>query len=170
MRSRTIGERRVGDRGPGQWRRRRVGARRRGRREDGQALIEFTLLLPILLLILTAILQFGLMFNKYLALTDAVRAGARELAIGRGLDDPCDPAVAQTVNSALTTGLTSGQVTTTLASPDSCGSGTYPNRTGGSETQGNQATVSVSYPYSFTIFGVWLFNLNLTASASDAIE
>ena len=61
----------------------------------------------MLLLILTAILQFGLVFNKYITLTDAVRSGARELALGRGLDDPCDPAITQTVNSAVGTGLTS---------------------------------------------------------------
>jgi Flp pilus assembly protein TadG len=133
-------------------------------------MVEFALLLPVLLLILTAILQFGLMFNKYLALSDAVRAGARELALGRGLSDPCDPAITQTVNSAVNANLTSSQVSTTLTGPDTCGTGSYPSRTGGSETQGNEATVSATYPYSFTVFGMSLFSLNLTASASDAVE
>ncbi len=144
--------------------------RRRRWREEGQAIVEFALVLPVLLLILTAILQFGLMFNKYLALTDAVRTGARTLALGRGLSNPCDPAITQTVNSAFATGLTASQVTATLTNPDTCGSGTYPNRTGGSEAQGDNATVSATYPYTVSVFGMPLFNLNLTAQASDEIE
>lgn len=142
----------------------------RGWREEGQAIVEFALVLPVLLLVLTAILQFGLMFNQYLSLTDAVRTGARTLALGRGLSNPCDPAITQTVNSAVGTGLTASEVTPTLTSPDTCGTGTYPNRTSGSETQGNEATVSASYPYTVSVFGMPLFHLTLSATASDEIE
>lgn len=144
--------------------------RARWRDEGGQAVVEFALVFPLLLLVLTAILQFGVMYNKYITLTDAVRVGVRTLALGRNLDDPCDPAVLQTVNSAFNTGLTASQVTATLSSPDNCGSGSYPSRTGGYEVQGDQATVTASEPYSFSVFGMSLFNLNLSASASQAIE
>jgi Flp pilus assembly protein TadG len=145
-------------------------ALRRGRREDGQALVEFAIIAPLLLLLVTGIIQFGLMFNAYITLTDAVRSGARELAIGRGLSDPCDPAVTQTVDSAVGISLPASQVTTTLSSPDTCGSGSYPARSGGSEAQGDEATVSATYPFKLTIFGMATINLNLSASASDAIE
>ena len=47
-------------------------------------MVEFALVLPVLLLVLLAILRFGLLFENYLTLTDAVRSGARTLAIGRG--------------------------------------------------------------------------------------
>jgi len=82
-------------------------------REDGQALVEFALVLPLLLLLLFGIIEFGLALNRYLSLNDAVRAGARELALGRGLSDPCDPAVGQTLTNANSSGntLTSSQVT-----------------------------------------------------------
>ncbi len=56
-------------------------------------MVEFAIVLPLLLLLVTGIIQFGLMFNKYITLTDAVRSGARTLALGRGLSNPCDPAV-----------------------------------------------------------------------------
>src|SRR5450755_4321380 len=76
-------------------------ARRRRRREEGQTLVEFALVLPVLLLVLLAILKFGLMFNHYLTLTDAVRAGARQLALGRGsATNPCTAAEQQAANSA----------------------------------------------------------------------
>jgi Flp pilus assembly protein TadG len=148
----------------------RHGAGGRRRREDGQALVEFALVLPVLLMLVTAILQFGLLFNKYITLTDAVRSGARTLALGRGLSDPCDPAVTQTVNSGVGISLTASQVTTTLPSPDSCGTGSYPNRTGGTEVQGDEATVTATEPYSVKVFGLTVYSGQLSASASDAIE
>jgi Flp pilus assembly protein TadG len=56
--------------------------------EQGQAMTEFALVLPILLVILFAIIQFGIVFNRYLDLTDAVRAGARKAAVSRLATDP----------------------------------------------------------------------------------
>jgi len=145
-----------------------------GGREDGQSIVELAISLPLLLLILTAILQFGLMLNKAITLNDAVRSGARTLALdgggSYGVSDPCDNAITATVNSATNVGLTASQVSVTTASGDTCGAGSYPNRTGASLTAGNTGTVSATYPYSFTVFGLPLFNVNLNASASDAIE
>lgn len=43
------------------------------RSERGQALVEFALVLPVFALLLFAIVQFGVVFTQYLALTDAVR-------------------------------------------------------------------------------------------------
>lgn len=79
---------------------RRTWRRRLGGREDGQALVEFALVLPLFLILLTAILQFGSAYNKYLTLNDAVRDGARALALERGSLDPCDPAIKQTLESS----------------------------------------------------------------------
>jgi Flp pilus assembly protein TadG len=49
---------------------------------------EFALVFPILLVVLFAIVQFGIIFNRYLDLTDAVRAGARKAAVSRQTSDP----------------------------------------------------------------------------------
>lgn len=62
--------------------------RRTLRSQEGQAAVEFALVLPALLLVLLAILQFGILFKDYLALTDAVRAGARTGAVSRHAADP----------------------------------------------------------------------------------
>ena len=53
------------------------------RNGKGQTMVEFVLVLPILMLVLFAIIQFGMTFTHYVALTDAVRAGARTAAISR---------------------------------------------------------------------------------------
>jgi Flp pilus assembly protein TadG len=142
-----------------------------GGHEDGQSIVELAISLPLLLLILTAILQFGLMLNKAITLNDAVRSGAETLALySNEGSDPCDSAITSTVNSATNVGLSASQVTVTPSSGDTCGTGSYPNRANASLTAGNTATVSATYPYSFTVFGLPLFNVNLNASASDSVE
>ena len=45
--------------------------------EDGQNLVEFALLLPVLLYILMGIIQFGLIFAVYVTINNSVREGAR---------------------------------------------------------------------------------------------
>jgi len=50
--------------------------------EKGQSLVEFALLLPILLLLLLGIIQFGIIFNGQITVTSAAREGARLAAVG----------------------------------------------------------------------------------------
>jgi Flp pilus assembly protein TadG len=49
--------------------------------EDGQNIVEFALLLPILMWILMGIIQFGFIFAIYITLNNAVREGARLFCI-----------------------------------------------------------------------------------------
>lgn len=58
--------------------------RTRRRRDDGQGLIEFSLLLPVFALLLMGMLEFGLAFNHHLTLEYATREGAR---VGSALAD-----------------------------------------------------------------------------------
>ncbi|MCU1428233.1 MAG: pilus assembly protein TadE [Actinomycetia bacterium] len=55
------------------------------RSEDGQTMVEFAIVLPVLFLLLFGVIQFGIIFNNYITLTDAVRAGARKAAVARNL-------------------------------------------------------------------------------------
>lgn len=47
------------------------------KREDGQAMVEFALVIPILLLLVCGIIDFGWMFYNQLALRNGCREGAR---------------------------------------------------------------------------------------------
>ena len=58
--------------------------------EQGQTMVEFALVLPILCLIVFGIIQFGIAFNNYLTLTDGVRAGARKAAVSRHEANPVE--------------------------------------------------------------------------------
>ena len=52
-----------------------IRARKKG--EKGQALVEFTLLVPIFLLLLFAIIDFGMGFYSWITVTNGAREGAR---------------------------------------------------------------------------------------------
>jgi Flp pilus assembly protein TadG len=52
-------------------------AKRQGKGEDGQALVEFALVLPIFLLVLFAIVDFGMAFHAWITVTNSAREGAR---------------------------------------------------------------------------------------------
>lgn len=54
---------------------------RRGRRERGQALVEFSLVLFPFLLLLLAVVQFAFVFQAWITLNSAVRDAARDAAL-----------------------------------------------------------------------------------------
>jgi len=142
--------------------------------EDGQSLVELALAMPFLLLLVMAIIQFGIMLSDYSTLVNASRAGARELAVGGTLTDPCTMAVSAAVAS--TAGeftLPSSDVTASFpssgqaaAGEDYCESGS----TSGAEVAGDEAEVTIQYPYTLSVFGMGIMHLNLTATSTQAIE
>jgi Flp pilus assembly protein TadG len=70
---------------------------------EGQAIFEFAILIPLFLLVLVAIFEFGFVFNHNLTLEYATREGARTgAALGNGDGDPtvCASIDAQIVAAA----------------------------------------------------------------------
>lgn len=64
----------------------------RARRSEGQAILEFVLVLPLILVLLFALVQMAFDLNRYIKVTDAARVAARAAAVYRfGLypNDPC---------------------------------------------------------------------------------
>jgi Flp pilus assembly protein TadG len=57
--------------------------RRRNGREQGQALVEFSLILPAFLLVFFGILESALMFNAWVSVQHAAELGARYAVTGR---------------------------------------------------------------------------------------
>jgi Flp pilus assembly protein TadG len=130
----------------------------RFRNEDGQAITEFALVLPILMAILLGIIQFGIIFNNYITLTDATRAGARKAAVSRFLNDNGAAAKQAVEDSAQ--GLDQSVLDPTIsvtASPDWA-------------TNGNQVTVTAKYPYSINILGWTIQAGNLTSTTKERLE
>jgi Flp pilus assembly protein TadG len=126
------------------------------RNERGQTLVEFALVLPILSLLLLGVIQFGVAFNNYITLTDAVRAGARKGAVGRHLQDP-EAAVRQTINTAASGNLKPADLQITVNS---------------SWAQGSDVTVTATYPYQIKLlgFGVTVTSGRLSSSTTERVE
>lgn len=93
---------------------RATGRKSRMAGDNGVVVIEFALLLPLVLLLLFGIIQFGRAYNAKVELTGAVREGARVLALNSG-----DPVTA-TLDAA--PGLDQTKITiTTSTSPCTAG-------------------------------------------------
>ena len=132
--------------------------RTRYRNERGQAIVEFALVLPILMAILLGIIQFGIIFNNYITLTDATRAGARKASVSRFLNDNGASAKQAVQDSAQ--GLDQTVLAPTIsvtAAPDW-------------STAGNQVTVTASYPYTINILGWTIKAGNLTSTTKERLE
>jgi Flp pilus assembly protein TadG len=121
------------------------------RRETGSALVETTLVLPVILMVMLGIAEFGIAFRDFLLLTDAVRASGRTLAVSRGqTTNPCQGAVSRLYASA--TGLDQTDIAVTLnVNGTNYSSGTCPNV---ALNGGAVASVTASYPCEVTIFGI----------------
>lgn len=86
--------------------------------EDGAAAVEFALVLPVLLLLILGLIEFSLIFNTQISLTNAAREGARVMAIQN------NPALARTaaINAAVSVNpaVTGGNIAIT---PANCAAG-----------------------------------------------
>jgi Flp pilus assembly protein TadG len=126
---------------------------KRSRGEEGQALVEFALVVPILLLILFGIVQFGIAFRDSIALTDAVRTGARKATVSRNLPNRV-PATESAVHSAASD-LDSAKVKVTVLS---------------SWAPGDDVTVSATYPYDINILGIVVASGDLHSATTERVE
>ncbi len=64
----------------------------------GQSLVETAIILPIIILIVMGIIEFGLLFNNYIIIANASREGARKAALGG-----TDSEIVQVVENMTTT-------------------------------------------------------------------
>jgi Flp pilus assembly protein TadG len=128
------------------------------REERGQALVEFAMVLPLLALLLFAIVQFGIVYNNYISLTDAVRAGARKAAVSR-----------QTTDSGGPVGVTK-QAVIDAGSDISISAGDVTVSTPGGWNPGEDVSVTATHPYSINLFGVVVASGNLSSTTTERIE
>ena len=143
---------------------------------DGQSLIESALIFPVLLLIVTGVLAFGLAFNNYIALTNAVGVGARQLAISRGQTlDPCS--TASTAISGAAPLLKSSSISYTFTlngtgyTGTSCSSSSSTTGAAGNLVQGKGATVAVTYPCSLVVYKINLVpGCTLNAQITELVQ
>jgi Flp pilus assembly protein TadG len=144
---------------------------RRVRSERGAELIELALVLPILLLVVVAILDFGLLMQRYLTINNAAREGAR-IAVLPGYYSLTDVRSRVTQYVREGTGDNTASPTTALATVtiDPDGAGGKPGFSAA------QVTVTMTHSYLFLgpvsgLFGGGSFSsITLTARSTMRIE
>jgi Flp pilus assembly protein TadG len=111
---------------------------KRRRSERGTSVVEMAFVLPLLLLIVFAIGDFGIAYTQWNSLTNAVREGARTGVVFR---NPCNAGTVETeventiTNFANSAGLDAASITSTVVG-ECAGTGT-------------QLTVTASAPYNY---------------------
>jgi Flp pilus assembly protein TadG len=123
--------------------------------ERGQTMTEFALVLPILVVLMLGIVQFGLAFNNYVTLTDAVRAGARKAAVSRNASDPAGTCRAAVLAAAPNLDQTD------LESNLSCVSSWAP---------GSDVTVHADYEYNIKILDWSVYSGRLNSTMKERVE
>jgi Flp pilus assembly protein TadG len=138
---------------------------RRRRRENGQTAVELALVLPIFLLLLLGIVQFGSLFRDYIALTDATRIGARQASVARSLGGTdtfkTNAVIATTKNAGVN--LDPNKMTVTVAPLKIDGV------TSGWEG-GGQVTVRAEYPFKISLIGMVFFTGTVKSRTTERVE
>jgi Flp pilus assembly protein TadG len=114
-------------------------------RERGAAALEFALVLPILVMLVFGIIEFGRGYHAKVELTGAVREGARELALGKSTGE----ATTATINAAPGLDLDAGDISTS------------PCPAGGAD---GSASVTATYgvPYNIPLVSEGTFDISVT--------
>ena len=130
-----------------------MNAERRIGDERGQTMAEFAIVLPVLVVLLFGVIQFGILFNNYVTLTDAVRAGARMAAVSRNDADPTGAATTAVRTSA--SDLNQSNLNVTVSS---------------AWAAGTDVTVTATYPYSISLLGWVVTAGSLTSKTTERVE
>jgi Flp pilus assembly protein TadG len=123
--------------------------------ERGQTMVELALVLPILVVLILGIAQFGVAFNNYVTLTDAARAAARKGAVSRESGSPAGDCQAA--------GYAAGG---NLKNPGT----DFVVNCSSSWSIGSDVTVTASYPYAISLLGWVVASGNLNTTMKERVE
>ena len=138
------------------------GRSRRG--DEGQALAEMAIVLPILMLLVFGIIEMSNAWRTFQVVTNSAREGART-AILPGTDEP---AIMDRVRRTLEGGgLVFDQANITVECI-----GTDGNPTGSAvcSTSGQEARIGIGYPFTFRVLGVLADLVPITITSTTAMR
>lgn len=124
--------------------------------EDGQAAVEFAIIVPALIALLLGILQGGIAFSHYITVTDAARAAARKAVLIR--QENLTTADITAAADAAAPGLNAAQLGVSVSDAS------------GFQQGGSTVQVTVTYPYSINVLGWVVSSGNLSSTMSERLE
>ena len=156
--------------------------------EQGQAMVEMAFVAPVILLVLTGIVSFGIAMNQYELLTYGTASGARAFALSRNqaswsptsAGDPCEYAYDMATAAMPTLKTTNLTMNITFTPPSGAdnSAATWSGVTAASGCSGfaldgtdinGTVTITTTYPVSPLLYGRTM-TLNLTATTAQQIQ
>ena len=128
---------------------------RRARRTRGQAMVEFTLILPLLLLLILGIYQFGQTYADYIQVTNAARDGGRKALVSRSDASGVADVISTAKNATWWLDKNKMAVSVSPGQP---------------WTTGQNVTVTVTYPYSINLLGFVVGSGTLKSTTTVRME
>jgi Flp pilus assembly protein TadG len=123
-------------------------------KEEGSALVEMAVTLPVVMLIMTGLFSFSIALYQKLLLSEAISVGGRMLAVDRGDTDPC-----KTIATAIyanAPGLTQANINLTFVlNGVSTNAATCPGTSGAANSNmvaGQAAQIQATYPCTFMVY------------------
>ena len=138
---------------------------------SGAPAVEFALIAPLLLMLIMGIIQFSITLNNYIELTEAVRTGARNLAISRAMASatPYTTTVSDIGSSA--GNLTAANISITMSVNGTACTSNSTCSTALSAAAGQTATVTATYPCNLMVMGFnFIPNCTLQSQTADLVE
>jgi Flp pilus assembly protein TadG len=135
--------------------------------EEGNALVEIAVTMPIILLVMTGIFCFSIVLYQKLELAEAVSTGGRFLAVDRGDTDPCASTAAKIYAAA--PGLTQSKITLTFVLNGTSYSGATCSGTT-NMVSGGTAKVSATYPCKFSVYGSNFGTCSIGEGANEVVQ
>lgn len=117
-------------------------------------MVEFALVVPILLVVLFGVIQFGVVYKDYVTITDASRVGARKAAVSRNEANPEGVAEAAVRGSA--SGLDQAQLGVSVSAT--------------AWEHGEDVTVTATYPYEVDLLGLVVASGQLESTTTERVE
>jgi len=114
--------------------------------ENGSALFELTMALPLLSMLLVGVIYGGMTFYNYVVLANAVQVGARVLATNRAVGNSTPNACQMAITAVQTASHYLNQSNLTITGPSFAGGSTC-----SAMLEYDRATISATYPCNLTI-------------------
>ncbi len=148
---------------------------------DGGSLVEFALVLPMMMVLITGMSSFAIALNNYMVLTNAVGSGARAIALSRGQTipavastDPCAYAVQMANNSSPNLNQSRVSYSVAWSSTDAGGTVTTNNYTtscpGVALNAGDTVQLRATYPFTPMVYGMSASVLNLASQTAELVQ
>lgn len=140
--------------------------------EEGGALVEMAITLPLVMLIMTGIFSFSVAIYQKLQLAEAVSNGGHYLAVDRGDTDPCKT-IANAIYAAAP-GLNQNSMSLTFTLNGASPTGpTCPGTSGTANSNmvsGGTGQIQATYPCSLAIYGWGFTSCSISSQISEVIQ